>query len=94
MPRHANLDHESLREHRHHDGVVRLAEWGRSALLARVAEGKSEDMITLGVVLMLLGLVLGIPILWTVGIILLVVGLVLMLMGRTGRQVGGRAHYW
>jgi hypothetical protein len=51
-------------------------------------------MITLGVVLMLLGLLLEIPILWTVGIILLVVGLVLMLMGRTGRQVGGRAHYW
>jgi hypothetical protein len=57
-------------------------------------EGKSEEMITLGVVLMLLGLVLGIPILWTVGIILLVVGLVLLLLGRTGRQVGGRAHYW
>jgi hypothetical protein len=51
-------------------------------------------MITLGVVLMLLGLVLGIPILWTVGIILLVVGLVLLLLGRSGRQVGGRAHYW
>jgi hypothetical protein len=51
-------------------------------------------MITLGVVLMLLGLVLGIPILWTAGIILLVAGLVLMLLGRTGRQVGGRAHYW
>ncbi len=57
-------------------------------------EGNSEDMITLGVVLMLLGLVLGIPILWTVGIILLVVGLVLMLLGRTGRPVGGHAHYW
>ena len=67
---------------------------GRTARLARMARGKSEGMITLGVVLMLLGLVLGIPILWTVGIILLVVGLVLMLMGRTGRQVGGRAHYW
>ena len=57
-------------------------------------KGKGQDMITLGVVLMLLGLLLGIPILWTVGIILLVVGLVLMLMGRTGRQVGSRAHYW
>ena len=51
-------------------------------------------MTILGVVLMLLGLLLGIPILWTVGIILLVVGAVLMLLGRSGRRVGGRAHYW
>lgn len=51
-------------------------------------------MIILGVILMLLGLVLGVPILWTVGIILLLVGLVLMLLGRGGRRVGGRAHYW
>jgi apolipoprotein N-acyltransferase len=51
-------------------------------------------MITLGLVLMILGLLVGAPILWTLGIILLVVGLVLLLLGRTGRQVGGRAHYW
>jgi hypothetical protein len=56
--------------------------------------GKGQHMITLGVVLMLFGLLLAIPILWTVGLILLVAGLVLMLMGRTGRQVGSRAHYW
>ncbi len=43
---------------------------------------------------MLIGLVAGIPILWTVGVILLVVGLVLMLVGRSGRRIGGRAHYW
>lgn len=51
-------------------------------------------MIILGLVLMLLGFVLAIPILWTIGIILAIVGLVLMLLGRGGRQVGGRAHYW
>jgi hypothetical protein len=56
--------------------------------------GTMNDMITLGLVLMVLGLLLGVPILWTVGILLLIVGLVLMLLGRTGRQVGGRAHYW
>ena len=28
------------------------------------------------------------------GVGLSVVGLVLMVMGRTGRQVGSRAHYW
>jgi len=51
-------------------------------------------MIILGLVLMLLGFVLSIPILWTVGIVVLIVGLVLMVLGRSGRSVGGRAHYW
>ena len=51
-------------------------------------------MIILGAILMILGFVFGIPILWTVGIVLLVVGLVLMLLGRGGRQIGGRAHYY
>lgn len=51
-------------------------------------------MIVLGLVLLLLGLVTGIGILWTIGIVLVIVGLVLMLLGRSGRKVGGRAHYW
>ena len=51
-------------------------------------------MIILGLVLMLLGFVLGISLLWTVGIVVVIVGLVLLLMGRSGRGVGGRAHYW
>ena len=51
-------------------------------------------MIVLGLVLLLLGLVLNIGILWTAGIVVLIVGLVLLLLGRSGRQVGGRAHYW
>lgn len=51
-------------------------------------------MITVGLILLLLGLLLAIPILWTLGVIVLIVGLVLMLLGRTGRGVGGRAHYW
>jgi predicted acyltransferase len=56
--------------------------------------GHYMSMIIIGLVLLLLGLVLGIPILWTAGFIVLIVGLVLMLLGRTGRRVGGRAHYW
>ena len=48
----------------------------------------------LAVVLLILGLVLSIPILWTIGIILLIVGLVLMLVGRAGHAVGGRSHYY
>jgi hypothetical protein len=26
--------------------------------------------------------------------IVLIVGLALLIVGRTGRQIGGRAHYW
>ncbi|WP_187271747.1 DUF6131 family protein [Aeromicrobium terrae] len=51
-------------------------------------------MIILGAILLILGLVIGVPVLYTIGIILLIVGLVLMLMGRAGRGFGGRAHYW
>jgi len=43
---------------------------------------------------MLLGFLFGIPILWTVGIVLLVIGAILYVLGSTGRQVGGRRHYW
>jgi len=43
---------------------------------------------------MLLGFLLGIPILWTVGIVLLIIGAILLVLGSTGRQVGGRRHYW
>jgi hypothetical protein len=51
-------------------------------------------MIVLGVVLLLIGFFVGVPALWTVGIILAVVGAVLALAGSSGRQIGGRAHYW
>jgi hypothetical protein len=51
-------------------------------------------MITLGVICLVLGVVLGVPALWSVGIILVVVGLVLAVLGSTGRAVGGRRHYF
>ena len=51
-------------------------------------------MIVAGIVLLLLGLVLGVGILYTIGIILIVVGAVLWLVGSTGRAVGGRRHYY
>jgi hypothetical protein len=50
-------------------------------------------MIVLGAILLILGFVLNIQILWTIGIILLVVGAVLWLLGSVGRPVGGR-RYW
>jgi hypothetical protein len=50
-------------------------------------------MIVLGVILLILGALLGINILYTIGGILLVVGLILWLLGAVGRPVGGR-RYW
>jgi hypothetical protein len=51
-------------------------------------------MIVLGIILLVLGFIFGIPILWTIGIVVLVIGLVLLLMGSMGRAVGGRRHYY
>lgn len=51
-------------------------------------------MIILGLILLVLGFLLKVSILWTLGIILLVIGAVLYLLGTTGRAVGGRRHYW
>jgi hypothetical protein len=51
-------------------------------------------VITLGVILLIIGFIASIPILWTLGLILVVIGLVLFLLGRAGRAVGGRAHYY
>jgi hypothetical protein len=51
-------------------------------------------MFTLGVVFLLLGFLLGVPILWTLGVILLVVGAVLWLLGAVGHEIGGRRHYY
>jgi len=51
-------------------------------------------MIILGVVLLLLGFFLNVPVLWTIGIVLMVAGAILWILGATGRAVGGRTHYW
>ncbi|MDQ1630970.1 MAG: hypothetical protein QOJ32_143 [Frankiaceae bacterium] len=51
-------------------------------------------MITLGVICLVLGFVLSIPVLWSIGIVLVVVGLIFVLLGATGRAIGGRRHYF
>jgi hypothetical protein len=51
-------------------------------------------VIVLGIVLLVIGFVAKIAILWTLGIILLVIGAILMLLGATGRAIGGRRHYY
>ena len=41
-------------------------------------------MIILGIILLVIGFVAGVPILWTIGVILLVIGVVLELLGMAG----------
>ena len=51
-------------------------------------------MIILGLILLLLGVILGVGILWTIGLILIVVGVILWILGSMDRAVGPRRHYW
>ena len=51
-------------------------------------------MFLLGILLIIVGAVLNIPIIYTTGVILAIVGAVLWLLGSMGRAVGGRQHYW
>ena len=50
-------------------------------------------MIVLGLVLLILGLIFGVGILWTIGIILVVIGIILWILGAMDRAVFGR-RYW
>lgn len=51
-------------------------------------------MIILGIILVIVGYLVDIPILVTIGVILAVIGLVLMLLGASGRAIGGRRHWY
>lgn len=51
-------------------------------------------MIILGIILIVIGMLANISILTTIGIILAAIGVLLWLLGRMGRAVGGRSHYW
>jgi hypothetical protein len=51
-------------------------------------------MIVLGAILLILGFVLNISILWTIGIVLLVIGAVFWILGSVGRPVGGRKAWY
>lgn len=51
-------------------------------------------MIILGVVLAVVGWLIGLGVLVTIGIVLLVVGLVLLLLGQFHGPVGGRRYWW
>ena len=50
-------------------------------------------MIILGIILLIVGWLVGISILTTIGIILVVIGVVLLLLNLAGHGVGGRHWY-
>jgi len=50
-------------------------------------------MIVLGIILLIVGYLLPLPLLYTIGGILIVVGVILWVLGASGRAVGGR-RYW
>lgn len=51
-------------------------------------------MIVLGTILVVVAYLLGISILYTLGVILLVVGVILMLLGATGHPLGPSRYYY
>jgi hypothetical protein len=51
-------------------------------------------MIILGLILLIVGWLVHISILETIGIILLIIGAVLWVLGAAGRPLAGRRHYW
>lgn len=53
-----------------------------------------DSVIILGLILFLIGVLANIGLLQTIGAVLLIVGLVLMLVGRSGRAIGGRSHWY
>jgi len=51
-------------------------------------------MIVIGIILLVVGFLLAIPVLWYIGIVLLVLGAILWILGSTGRPIGGRARWY
>lgn len=51
-------------------------------------------MIVLGIILLIIGFLAGIPIVWTLGLIAIVIGLILAIAGGLGHAVGGRRWYY
>ncbi len=51
-------------------------------------------MIIIGLILLILGYLLAIPVLITLGFIVLIVGLVLLVIGYAGHPVAGRRYWW
>ena len=56
--------------------------------------GKKIVVIVLGIVLLVAGFFMHIPILWTLGLIVVVAGVVLAIAGSLGHGLRGRRHYY
>ncbi len=50
-------------------------------------------MLIVGIICLVLGFILAIPVLWTIGIILTVIGVILWILGAMDHAVLGR-RYW
>jgi hypothetical protein len=50
-------------------------------------------MIVLGIILLVVGYFLPLPILTTIGVILIIIGVILLILGAVGQPIGGR-RYW
>lgn len=75
-------------------GVLGTRRPNRVEGFGAAAAGYESAMFILGVILIILGALLSVPILYTIGVILAVIGLVLWVLGAMGRGIGGRAHYY
>lgn len=51
-------------------------------------------MIMLGVLLLIIGALLKVGVLWSLGVLILIIGLVLWVLGAMGHAIGGRRHYF
>lgn len=51
-------------------------------------------MIVLGLILIVVGWLIGLGVLVTIGLVLLVIGIIFELLGGIGRPVFGRRHYY
>jgi hypothetical protein len=51
-------------------------------------------MIVLGLILLILGVLLNIGILWTIGVVLIIVGAILWILGSMDRAVMGRRRWY
>ncbi|HEX2026438.1 MAG TPA: DUF6131 family protein [Nitriliruptorales bacterium] len=58
------------------------------------ASTERPTMITLGIILLIIGLLTGTGILWSIGVLLVLIGAILWILGAMGRAIGGRRHYW
>jgi uncharacterized membrane protein HdeD (DUF308 family) len=65
-----------------------------AALVVRTTSRKEVSVIILGIILLIIGFVVHIAILWTIGIIVLLIGLIMAVLGMVGHGFHGRRHYF